>query len=120
MRSSLEVKIDDILESVGFVVKSYKDKNLCDKANTMYYQYPFGNFIFDFANPFTKFAIEIDGDYWHPNSKKINFIQFKSLFSDNAKLKLAKDWKIIRIKENEITQQLSRKVNMEILRLIEV
>jgi len=62
-------------------------------------QYPLRQgFIADFALPDRKIIIEVDGERWHGEKKKIRKDKFRDYM-------LKRDgWTIIRIKEKEITK----------------
>jgi len=68
--TSLEQQTWTILDELGYVVKSHKQRSLIDAANTIYAEYPISRvndhtFYADFALPYAKIDIEIDGEYWH-------------------------------------------------------
>lgn len=98
--SSFEIIAQAIFEELGFTVKSYKNKSIIDSINTLYCQYPFYNMRIDFALPFSKIAIEIDGDYWHGNLlNQFKTHQIVAKMNDNKKATLLKQqgWSLLKI-----------------------
>ena len=87
-------------------------------------QFPFKNFILDFADPINKIAIEVQGTYWHghilkKNSKKANKIK------DNTKRTTLEKhgWHVIYLWEHTIKrnpEKISQYLNREILKRIEI
>jgi len=74
-------------------------------------QYRIATKFYDFYIPSVKLLIEVDGDYWHGNTKKdLNEVQKKNVTNDFVKNKLAKMNKLnlIRFTEKEINRNVKR------------
>lgn len=94
-----------VLESIGFVVKSFSEKLLADPANCFYTQVPFNKMILDFALPTAYLAIEINGDYWHGSrTNSVTARQLKRKMDDEKKSKalFEEGWKLLTIVASDI------------------
>jgi len=88
------------LESIGFIVKPYRDKTLIDPLNCVYSQMQFKNRRLDFALPNARIAIEVDGDYWHGSRQnKVTAMQLKRQMNDAMKKKELSEagWKMLTV-----------------------
>lgn len=95
-----------LLESLGFYVKPYKDRSDLDSKNTFYMETPHKNKRLDFALIDQKIAIEVNGDYWHATNKSnISHRQLKQKINDaEKKLILTKDgWSLLVVSEHSIS-----------------
>ncbi len=102
--TNLEEQVKGILESIGFLVKHFKNKAITDYANTFYYQVPTYGMVIDFASP-NRIAIEVNGEYWHANiRRRINTMQLKNKMRDeNKSLILSRSgWNLIVINESAL------------------
>lgn len=104
--SDLELYYIEKFKEAGFFVKNSLDFNLCDFANTVYFQHrPMKSrkFRFDFALIQSQIAIEIDG-YWH--SKVVNKI------NDEARDRIIRSlgWKILRLPKLIDSNRLSHSI----------
>ena len=68
-----EKKMSGILELLGFVVKSYKDREYIDRGDVIYSQASIGRYRPDFVLLWARISIEVDGKYWH--RKAVNQIR---------------------------------------------
>jgi very-short-patch-repair endonuclease len=106
-KTKLEIKFQDILESIGLI----EDKDFK-------YQHQLSTAIFDFLLIDKKILIEVDGDFHHCNPDTIHSepkypIQIKTINNDIRKNEIAKDnnIKLIRFWENDINYNLISVVN---------
>ena len=87
------IRKDIHITNLEEIVKEYLDKEEVD------YIFQFSTrtgFIIDFAIPSKKVAIEVDGEKWHSSKEAMKRDRFK-----DYQLR-REDWKVIRIKEEEI------------------
>lgn len=95
--TSFENKIKSILESTGYLVRDWDERNACDSLNTFYTQMPFLNYFLDFALPHIKIALEVDGWHHKRTNQKIKDLQKNQDLTKQG-------WKIIRIRNNSINK----------------
>ncbi len=94
-----------LLESLGFYVKPYKDRSHLDDRNTFYTETPHKTKRLDFALIKHKLAIEVNGDYWHATAKKnVSNGQLKQKISDAEKKHILTNdgWSLLVISEHSL------------------
>ena len=97
-----------LLESFGFVVKPFSQKQDYDPANVIYMQVPFESMRLDFAFLKAQVAIEVNGDYWHGEGKSsLTSAQIKKKLADaKKKASLEKgEWALIQFPASELGRQ---------------
>ncbi len=116
-QTSLETIVEDILETIGYVVKPHSQRFITDAANTVYFQVPVcrGNkkpFVIDFALENARIGIEVDGLRWHSNMAHV-----RDILRDKEIRSMG--WSILRFKEQHIKEhpslvasQLRRGINL--------
>ena len=93
----LEQHLKIILQQAGYTVKPWKEKIEIDTPCTIYEQLPVSRqnakpFYADFALPYARIDIEVDGKYWHSKDKvrdKLRDMEMRQM-----------GWKIIRLTES--------------------
>ncbi len=119
-----EKQVKEILESLGFASKPFKQKQKYDLANVFYEQYPVKSLFIDFALPRSKVAIEVNGNYWHGiNVGSMNYRQLQRKITDNQRTDFLQknDWKLIHISENQLTgKTISQNIYQRILSCLDV
>lgn len=110
-----------ILESLGYIVKHYKEAEPHDAKNTFYQEMPFGKKRLDFAMLTSKIAIEVNGSYWHAEmTNSVSVTQLKQKIKDaEKKTSLQKDgWRTIVLSESSLCGRIDacrKHINKEIL-----
>lgn len=102
-----EIITQQILESLGFIVKHFSARNKFDSKNTVYRETPFETMRLDFGLLNAKIAIEVHGNYWHGvMQSKVNAIQIKHKINDAHKAVLLKQkkWELIIVSESELNR----------------
>lgn len=97
-----------LLESFGFVVKHFSEKQEYDPANIVYMQVPFCSMRLDFALMNAEIAIEVNGDYWHgDNQKTLTTIQVKKKIADIKKERklLAAGWRLVQFSASDLSSR---------------
>lgn len=105
-----EIITQQILESIGFVVKHFPARNELDSSNTIYREIPFETMRLDFGLLNAKIAIEVHGNYWHGiMQRKVNAVQIKHKMNDTHKALLLKqkDWKLIVVQESALLKHFN-------------
>lgn len=88
------------LESIGFVVKPYRNRIAIDPLNCVYSQMQFKTRRLDFALPAALIAIEVDGDYWHGSRQNnVTAVQLKRQIGDAMKKQdlFENGWKLLTV-----------------------
>lgn len=104
--SDAEQFVSKCLIEIGYQIKSAKEIDDLDVANTFYSQYqPIKGrrLRFDFALVKSKIAIEVDGDYWHGKTNTyLNTSQCLTKLNDAKKDEMVRSigWKVLRITPN--------------------
>lgn len=102
--NEIEQIINTMLNNLRFSTKPANEQQLSD-TNFFYSQFPFRQYILDFADPINKICIEVQGTYWHAHlSRKLNKSQRKKRTKDIIKKEvlLSHSWRIIYIWEHLI------------------
>lgn len=102
--NNIEQIINNMLNELGFSTKPSNERQIND-TNFFYYQFPFRQYILDFADPANKICIEVQGTYWHGHlSRKLNKTQRKKRTKDIIKkeILLSHGWRVIYIWEHLI------------------
>lgn len=87
----------------------FRDKVLESLQIKYIHQYQIASKIFDFYLPEYRLLIEVDGDYWHGNTKgKLNEMQKKNIKNDKLKNRIASfhKYNLIRFSEGDIHKNL--------------
>lgn len=116
-----EQKFKSILESIGFVVKSFSQKTIIDPLNCFYVEFPFENMFIDFALVQSKLAIEIHGEYWHGLEASITPRQAEKRIQDARKkvILLKNKWKLIEVPSLKLDKKtMKNKIRENILTLL--
>ena len=99
----------DMLESMGFVVKMYKDREPTDPANVVYAQATVDRYRPDFILPWAQIAIEVDGKHWHTKARdKLDDMSKWTWFNQNG-------WSTIHISDWDVGKAIKGYVLGQIL-----